>query len=53
MKPADVVLCVLFALGCYFGGLWARVYLIPTFFPGLVVQGGGLGASASRVSEVV
>lgn len=37
MKFFDIVLLVLFMVGCFVGSIWAKTYLIPTFFPSLVV----------------
>ena len=37
LKPFDIVLLVLFALGAFCGGVWARTYFIPQFFPSLVI----------------
>ena len=37
MKFSDIVLLVLFIVGCFVGSIWAKTYLIPTFFPSLVV----------------
>ena len=37
MKFSDVVLLVLFMMGCFVGSIWAKTYLIPTSFPSLVV----------------
>ncbi len=38
MKPFDIVLLALFALGAFCGGVWATTYFIPHFFPRLVIK---------------